>query len=60
MAMGSSGAWTGNQPMRLFIDGVTMELEDGSTRRHSFDAGLEGMAAVSEERDAHVVYHPLE
>jgi hypothetical protein len=60
MSMGSSGAWTGNQPMRLFVDEVTMELEDGSTRTYTFDEGLEGMAARTEERQAHVVHHPLE
>jgi hypothetical protein len=56
IAIGSSGAWTGNMTMSLFIESVTLEGADGASR--SFDAGVEGFAARTTTNSPQVVYHP--
>ena len=57
LAIGSSGAWTGDMVMSLFVDSVTIEANGTSTTR-SFDASLDGLATRTNANQPRVVYHP--
>lgn len=56
MSIGSSGAWTGDMTMQLFIDSVEIVTEDGANR--VVDAGLEGFATSSRNFEPEVQFHP--
>jgi hypothetical protein len=56
LAMGSSGAWTGNMRMSVFVEAVTLVGADGASR--TFDMGAEGLAARSATNNPGVVYYP--
>jgi hypothetical protein len=56
LVVGSSGAWTGNQTMSVFIDSVSVEGPHGSTRSFATDA--EGIAPRTSARNPKVVIHP--
>jgi hypothetical protein len=57
LAVGSSGAWTGNMTMSVFVDAVTI-AGAGAAASRSFDAGLEGLATRTSAHSPAVVYHP--
>ena len=57
LAIGSSGAWTGDMVMSLFVDSVTIE-SGGASATRSFDAGAEGLATRTNAHQPRVVYHP--
>lgn len=54
IAIGSAGAWTGDQRVSVFIDSVTFE-GSGTTRTFDSDAG--GFAAQGAERQPMVQFH---
>jgi hypothetical protein len=56
LVVGSSGAWTGNQTMSVFIDSVSVEGLHGSTRSFATDA--EGIAPRTSTRNPKIVIHP--
>jgi hypothetical protein len=56
LAIGSAGAWTGNQTMQVFVDSVT--LEGAATGSRSFDADAQGVANRTNAHQPRVVYHP--
>lgn len=56
MSIGSSGAWTGDMTMQVFVDSVTLETEDGTTR--VLDADLEGFTALGSSFEPEVQFHP--
>jgi hypothetical protein len=56
LVVGSSGAWTGNQTMSVFIDSVRVEGARGFTQ--SFSAGPAGLSPRTQARDPRVVFHP--
>jgi hypothetical protein len=59
IAIGSSGAWTGNMTMSVFVDSVTLELEDApATASRTFDADAQGLASRSAAHNPKVVFHP--
>jgi hypothetical protein len=58
LAVGSSGAWTGNQTMSVFVDSLRVEGSRGFTR--SFDTGAEGLAPKTARNHPRVVFHGLE
>ncbi len=55
LAVGSSGAWTGDQTMSVFIDSVSVEGSRGFLE--SFDAGPGGMTPRTHAHNPHVVFH---
>jgi hypothetical protein len=57
LALGSSGAWTGDMVMSLFVDAVTIEANGASASR-SFETSVEGLAARTNAHQPQVVYHP--
>jgi hypothetical protein len=57
LIVGSSGAWTGNQTMSVFVDSVRVEGPAGFSR--SFDASDEGFAPRTHAHQPRVVAHPL-
>jgi hypothetical protein len=57
IAVGSSGAWTGNMTMSVFVDAVTLEGADPSASR-TFDADVQGLLVASTTHNAKIVYHP--
>jgi hypothetical protein len=57
LAVGSSGAWTGNMTMSVFVDAVTLEGADPSASR-TFDADEGGMVAGANSQNPKIVYHP--
>jgi hypothetical protein len=56
LAIGSAGAWTGNQTMQVFVDSVT--LEGAATGSRSFDSDVQGVANRTSAHQPRVVYHP--
>jgi hypothetical protein len=56
IAVGSSGAWTGNMTMSVYVAGVTLEGADGASR--TFDMGAEGLATRTSANNPQVVFHP--
>jgi hypothetical protein len=56
LAIGSSGAWTGDMTMSIFVDAVTLEGANGASR--TFDNGLQGLANRTNAHNAAVQYHP--
>jgi hypothetical protein len=56
LVVGSSGAWTGNQTMSVFLDSVRVEGAHPFTR--SFATGTEGLAPRTHSRNPNVVFHP--
>lgn len=56
LALGSSGAWTGNMTMSIFVDAVTLEGADAASK--TFDADAQGLTARSAARNPQVVFHP--
>ncbi|MEO8178537.1 MAG: hypothetical protein ABI895_06865 [Deltaproteobacteria bacterium] len=56
LIVGSSGAWTGNQTMSVFVDSLRVEGPAGFTK--SFDASDEGLAPRTHAHQPRVVAHP--
>jgi hypothetical protein len=56
LAIGSAGAWTGNQTMRVYVDSVT--LEGAASGSRTFDADAQGVANRTNAHQPRVVYHP--
>jgi hypothetical protein len=56
IAVGSSGAWTGNMTMSVYVAAVTLEGADGASR--SFEMGAEGLATRTSANNPQIVYHP--
>lgn len=56
LAIGSAGAWTGNQTMQVFVDSVT--LEGAASGSRSFDSDAQGVANRTSAHQPRVVYHP--
>ncbi|MEY2934790.1 MAG: hypothetical protein RL033_5539 [Pseudomonadota bacterium] len=54
IALGSAGAWTGDQRVSVFVDSVTLE---GANVTYTFDADAEGFAAQGTERQPMVQLH---
>jgi hypothetical protein len=54
IALGSAGAWTGDQRVSVFVDSVTLE---GAKVTHTFDVDAEGFAAQGTERQPLVQFH---
>jgi hypothetical protein len=54
IALGSAGAWTGDQRVSVFVDSVTLE---GANVTYTFDADAEGFAAQGAEREPMVQFH---
>jgi hypothetical protein len=57
LAVGSSGAWTGNMTMSVFVDSVTLEGADAAASR-TFDADVGGFVVGSNTHNPQIVYHP--
>jgi hypothetical protein len=55
LAFGSQGAWTGEQRISVFVDSVTLEGPNGTSRTFDTDAG--GFAPRSSERQPLVQFH---
>lgn len=55
IAFGSQGAWTGEQRISVFVDSVTLEGANGTSR--TFDADAGGFAARGTERQPMVQFH---
>jgi hypothetical protein len=56
LVLGSSGAWTGDQIMRVFVDSVRVEGPHGFEK--SFDDGPDGLVPRTDNRQPKVVHHP--
>ena len=56
LAVGSSGAWTGNQTMAVFVDSVAVEGPFGFTK--DFMRGAQGLEARTRQHEPRVVSHP--
>jgi hypothetical protein len=56
LAVGSSGAWTGNQTMSVFVDSVSVEGSPGRTL--SFESDTEGLAPRTSAHNPKLVLHP--
>jgi hypothetical protein len=59
IAVGSSGAWTGNMTMSIFIDAVTLEGAPATASR-TFDDGEGGFVVGSNTNNPKIVYHPAQ
>ena len=57
LIVGSSGAWTGNQTMSVFVDAVSVEGPGGFQK--SFAADAEGLEPRTQEHQPHVLAHAL-
>lgn len=55
LKVGSSGAWTGNQTMSVFVS--ELRIEGQSVLRKLFDAGPEGLQPLTQSRNPRVVFH---
>jgi hypothetical protein len=55
-ALGSAGAWTGDQRISVFIDAVT--LQGAPNAGKTFDADVGGFTPRGTERSPSVVFHP--
>ena len=58
LAVGSSGAWTGNQTMSVFIDSVSVEGPRGFTQ--SFETGSEGLEPRTHANNPQHVFNAAE
>jgi hypothetical protein len=58
LKVGSSGAWTGNQTMSVFVNGLRIEGPGAVSR--TFDIGAEGLAPRTQSRNPRLVFHPLQ
>lgn len=56
LVVGSSGAWTGNQTMSVFVDSVRVEGSPG--RVLSFEGGADGLAPRTSQHNPKLVFHP--
>ncbi len=56
LAVGSSGAWTGNQTMSVFVDAVS--VEGSPSRTLSFESDAEGLAPRTSAHNPKLVLHP--
>jgi hypothetical protein len=56
LVVGSSGAWTGNQTMSVFVDSVRVEGPSGFTK--SFDTTDDGLAPRTQAHHPKLVVHP--
>jgi hypothetical protein len=56
LVVGSSGAWTGNQTMSVFVDSVS--IEGSPSRTLSFESGAEGLAPRTSAHNPKLVFHP--
>jgi hypothetical protein len=56
LVVGSSGAWTGNQTMSVFVDAVSIEGPGGFTK--SFAVSDEGVVPRTEKHRPKTVLHP--
>lgn len=54
IALGSAGAWTGDQRVSVFVDSVTLE---GANVTYTFDGNAQGFAAQGTERQPMVQLH---
>jgi hypothetical protein len=57
IAVGSSGAWTGNMTLSVFIDSVMLEGADPSASR-TFEVDQGGFVAGANSQNPKIVYHP--
>lgn len=57
LAVGSSGAWTGDMTMSVFVDSVTLEGADAAANR-TFDADVGGFVVGSNTHNPQIIYHP--
>jgi hypothetical protein len=57
LAVGSSGAWTGNMTMSVFVDSVTLEGA-AATASRTFDTDPGGLVVGSNAHNPKIVYHP--
>lgn len=55
LKVGSSGAWTGNQTMSVFVS--ELRIEGASARHELFDAGPAGLQPRTQSRNPRVVFH---
>jgi hypothetical protein len=55
LAIGSSGAWTGDMTMSVFVDSVTIT---GGAQSRTFDQSAEGLAPRTDAHAPAVVHHP--
>ena len=58
LVLGSSGAWTGNQTIGVFVDDV--RVEGPAPFEKSFDAGPEGLAPRTDRRQPKLTFHPAQ
>lgn len=60
LVVGSSGAWTGNQTMSVFVDSVRIEGPRGTDEAlgKSFAGSDEGFSPRTHEHNPKVVFHP--
>lgn len=58
LKVGSSGAWTGNQTMSVFVNGLRIEGPGAVSK--TFDVGPEGFAPRTQSRNPRLVFHPLQ
>ncbi|MEY4548916.1 MAG: hypothetical protein RL685_5111 [Pseudomonadota bacterium] len=58
LKVGSSGAWTGNQTMSVFVNGLRIEGPGAVSK--TFDVGPEGFAPRTGSRNPRLVFHPLQ
>jgi hypothetical protein len=56
LVVGSSGAWTGNQTMSVFVDSVS--IEGSPSRTLSFERSAEGLAPRTSAHNPKLVFHP--
>jgi hypothetical protein len=56
LVVGSSGAWTGNQTMSVFVDSVS--VEGSPSRTLSFESDAEGLAPRTSAHNPKLVLHP--
>jgi hypothetical protein len=56
LVVGSSGAWTGNQTMSVFVDSVSLEGPQGFTKNFASDDG--GLAPRTQKYHPKTVLHP--
>jgi hypothetical protein len=56
LVVGSSGAWTGDQTMSVFVDSVRVEGKPGFEK--TFAEGAEGLAPRTHQHDPKLVVHP--
>jgi hypothetical protein len=58
LKVGSSGAWTGNQRMSVFV--AELRIEGPGAMHHAFEADAEGLEPRTRSRNPSVVFHPAQ